>query len=334
MREAAIDPMVTNIRVTVYRVSPDSSVLNALRNAARNGKQVVVVIELLARFDEENNLEWVDRLREEGVEVITGVRGLKVHAKLCLVTRRESRGTKRYAAIGTGNFNEDTARLYTDHFLMTSVPAITNDVLRVFEFFRKNYKAADCKQLVVSPFRSRKHWRRLIRQETRNARLGKPAHIWIKLNNLADPKLIRELYLASKAGVEVRLIVRSMLALVPQVPGVSENVLARSIVGRYLEHSRFMVFGNCGAPLVYITSGDWMPRNFDGRVEVACPIRDQTLARELVDYFRLQWEDIANTRIWDRELSNQRRSPARDAPATNCHDQIRTYLESPTEGPS
>lgn len=326
LREAAIDPQVTHIRMTVYRVSQTSSVLNALINAARNGKQVVVVIEVLARFDEENNLDWVDKLRDEGVEVITGVHGLKVHAKLLLVSRRESKATVRYAAIGTGNFNEETARLYADHFLLTSDPHITTDVLRVFEFFRNNYKAIDCSSLVVSPYQSRKHWRRLIRQEVRHARSGRVAYIWIKLNNFDDAKLSRALYAASRAGVEVRLIVRSVCALVPQLPGISENIRAISLVGRYLEHSRFLVFGNGGDPLVYITSGDWMKRNFDARVEVACPIKDPGLTGQLIDYFKLQWDDTANARLWDPELSNAR--PKSDSSPRNSHDQIRTYLES------
>jgi polyphosphate kinase len=328
LREAAIDPRVTNIRMTVYRVSPDSSVLNALSNAARNGKRVFVLIELLARFDEENNLEWVDRLRDEGVEVVTGVRGLKVHSKLCLVTRREKRGVTRYATIGTGNFNEETARLYTDHFLMTSDPHLTNEVLRVFEFFRNNYKVSEYEHLVVSPFQPRRHWRRMIRREVRNARLLRPAYIWIKLNNLADPKLIDELYAASRAGVKVRLIVRSMLSLVPGVPGRSENIEAISLVGRYLEHSRFLVFCNGGEPKVYITSGDWLPRNFDGRVEVACPIYEGALAAELIDYFQMQWEDTDNARIWDEVLSNRRREPDVNGRHENCHERIRAYLES------
>jgi polyphosphate kinase len=328
LREAAIDPKVTQIRMTVYRVSPTSSVLNALSNAARNGKQVVVVIELLARFDEENNLEWVDRLRDEGVEVITGVRGLKVHAKLLLVTRRETKGVVRYAAIGTGNFNEETARVYTDHFLMTREPTLTAEVQRVFDFFRKNYRAVDCTHLIVSPFGSRKRWRTLIRREARNAKRGRVAYIWIKLNNLDDPKLVRDLCVAAKFGVEVRLIVRSMLTLVPQVPGVSDNVQARSLVGRYLEHTRFLIFGNGGDPVVYLTSGDWMTRNFDDRVEVACPVYDRMLAGQLVDYFRLQWEDTLNARVWDRELSNARHRPVDSESERDSHEEIRGYLEA------
>ena len=328
LREAAIDPNVTHIRMTVYRVSQTSSVLNALINAVRNGKHVTVLIELLARFDEENNLEWVDRLRQEGVEVITGVRGLKVHSKLCLVTRREGRNIARYATIGTGNFHEDTARVYTDHFLMTKDPEITTEVLRVFEFFRNNYRVAKYQHLVVSPFQSRRHFRKLIRNEIRSAQMGEPAYIWIKLNNFADEKLIQELYAASRAGVEIRLIVRSMFSLVPQIEGQSESIEAVSLVGRYLEHTRFLIFGNGGNPKVYITSGDWMARNFDGRVEVACPIRDPGLAGELVDYFRMQWKDTANARIWDATLANKRREPEGDSAPENSHDRIRAYLKA------
>lgn len=328
LREAAIDPHVTHIRMTAYRVSPTSSVLNALSNAVRNGKRVLVLIELLARFDEENNLEWVERLRQEGVEVITGVRGLKVHAKLCLVTRREGRSTIRYATLGTGNFNEDTARLYTDHFLMTRDPDITSEVLRVFDFFRSNFKVADCKHLVVSPFQSRNHWRQLIRKEARNARCGHVAYIWIKLNNFTDEKSIDELLEASRAGVKIRLIIRSMNSLVCDTAGLSQNIEAVSLVGRYLEHSRFIIFGNAGQPKAYITSGDWMPRNFDGRVEVACPVRDSRLVAELTDYFQMQWEDTVNSRIWDRALSNQRREPEGDSQPMNSHERIRAYIDA------
>lgn len=328
LREAAIDPLVTHIRMTAYRVSPNSSVLNALSNAVRNGKRVTVLIELLARFDEENNLEWVDRLRDEGVVVITGVRGLKVHAKLCLVTRNDGVQTVRYATIGTGNFNEDTAKVYTDHFLMTRDREIAAEVSRVFGFFRNNYKVGSYKHIIVSPFQTRRFWRRMIRSEARNARRGQPAYIWIKLNNLADTKMINELYDASRAGVEIRLIVRSMCSLVPGVKGVSENIQAISLVGRYLEHTRFMIFGNAGDPSVHITSGDWMARNFDDRVEVTCPIRDRANREELIDYFLMQWEDCANARIWDENLTNRRRLPSGDKPVIDSHDRIRSYLET------
>jgi polyphosphate kinase len=328
LREAALDLHVIEIAMTVYRVSPTSNVLNALINAARNGKHVIVVIELLARFDEENNLEWVNRLRDEGVEVITGVRGLKVHAKLCLVTRRQGKRLMRFATIGTGNFNENTAQVYTDHILMTSNPSITHEVERLFAFFRSNYKVAEFQHLIVSPFKSRSCWRQLIHQEIRNARQDKPASVWIKLNNFADPKLVGELYEASQAGVQVRLIVRSMHTLIPGLTSISDRIEGISIVGRYLEHSRFLVFCNAGRPRVYITSGDWLPRNFEERVEVACPIKDPALAAQLIDYFNMQWDDTDNARVWDSSLSNRRRPLAPNAIQRNCHEGIRAYVAS------
>jgi polyphosphate kinase len=211
---------------------------------------------------------------------------------------------------------------------MTRDNDITTEVSHVFEFFRNNYRVADFKHLIVSPFQSRKDWRRLIHQEVRNVRQGRPAHIWIKLNNFADLKLIEELYAASRAGVKIRLIVRSMHSLVPGVAGHSDNIEGISLVGRYLEHSRILVFCNAGDPKVFITSGDWMPRNFDGRVEVACPIKDPALVAELVDYFQMQWEDTANARLWDQALSNQRRVPVGDKELGNSHDRIRAYLIS------
>ena len=232
----------------------------------------------------------------------------------------------RFATIGTGNFNEDTARLYTDHFLMTCDPDITSEVARVFEFFRDNYKVAEFRHLVVSPFQARGHWKRMIHEEMRNAKLGRPAYIWIKLNNLADPKLIGELYQASRAGVQVRLIVRSMHSLVPGLPGVSDNIQSIGIVGRYLEHSRFLIFCNHSDPKVYIASGDWMPRSLDNRVEVACPVKDRRLVDQLVDYFRMQWDDTANVRIWDAELRNERRAPGGDTTAADSYETIRAYL--------
>jgi len=331
LREAAIDPRVTHIRMTVYRVSHSSSVLNALINAAHNGKKVTVLVELLARFDEENNLEWVERMRLAGVEVITGVRGLKVHAKLCLVSRKEGRNQVHYAIIGTGNFNEDTARLYTDHALMTARQELTAEVLRVFDFFRNNYKVTEYRHLVVSPFHSRRAWKRMIQNEIRNAKKGRPAYVWAKLNHLADERIIEALYEASSAGVAVRLIVRGMNSLVPGIPRQSENIECVSLVGRYLEHSRFLIFCNGNSPRYFITSGDWMGRNFDGRVEVACPILDPELQKELYDYFELQWADTENSRTWDATLKNRRPTRLLEAPVCDCHREIARYLAERAE---
>lgn len=306
LREAAIDPEVTHIRLTVYRVSQESSVLNALLNAARNGKKVTVLLEVLARFDEENNIEWADILRDEGVEVILGVRGLKVHAKLCLITRRDGRKTRHFAAIGTGNFNEETAHVYTDHLLLTSDPAITDEIAHVFEFFRNNYKVPNFRHLIVSPFGSRDRLVSLIDAERRNAKAGRQAWIRLRLNNLADEELIASLVDASRAGVDVRILVRGMYSLAGRGEGTPGSIEARSLVGRYLEHSRALMFCNDGKPLAYTTSADWMARNMDGRVEIACPIRDRALRKQLLDYFDLQWRDDVNARLWDTDDANRR----------------------------
>ncbi len=326
LREAAIDPAVTHIRLTVYRVSEESSVLNALINAARNGKMVTVLLEVLARFDEENNIEWADSLRDEGVEVILGVRGLKVHSKLCLITRREGRKSRHYAAIGTGNFNEETARVYTDHLLLTSDSEIAGEVAQVFEFFRNNYRVPAFRQLVVSPFGSRNQLLEKIESECRNARKGKPAWILLRLNNLADEELIGALTEASREGVEVRILVRSMNALAMDVPGVTDAIEARCLVGRFLEHSRILMFANGGKPSVYMTSADWMMRNMDERVEVACPVRDRRLRQELIDEFEMQWRDTENARVWNDDDAEIRLDPS--FPRFDSQSGIRDWLAS------
>lgn len=322
LRESAIDPDVTHIRLTVYRVSSESSVLNALVNAARNGKKVTVLMEVLARFDEENNIAWADYLRDEGVEVITGVRGLKVHAKICLVTRKEGRKARQYAAIGTGNFNEETARLYTDHMLLTADPEIVEEIQEVFEFFRNNYKVPRFKHLVVSPFGSRKVFLERIRAERLAARAGKTAWIRLRLNNLADDELIQALVDAAREGVDVRLLVRGMNCLMPGVEGMPATLQARGLVGRYLEHSRMLAFACEGKPRVWITSGDWMTRNMDGRVEVSCPIRDKVHRERLLEEFSMQWRDTANARVWNPHQANLRV----EGPSFDSHVAIPAWL--------
>ncbi len=305
LREASVDPNVTSIKFTIYRVAHRSSVVNALINAARNGKKVTVILELQARFDEENNLYWGQRLQEEGVHVIHGVEGLKFHAKLCLVTRTEKGLSASYAIIGTGNWNEETVKIYSDHSLFTADSQITKEVDRVFEYCSKPYKTPTFRNLLVAPFTLRKKIMQLIRREIRNAVAGHPAYIFLKLNNLADEELARALYRASDAGVKVKLIVRSMFSLVPGVVGLSENIEARSIVDRYLEHSRIFVFCNGGKPLYYLSSADLMARNLDGRVEVVCPIYDPSLQGELQAFLDLQWADNTKARILDAGLTNQ-----------------------------
>ncbi|HBE41653.1 MAG TPA: polyphosphate kinase 1 [Bacteroidales bacterium] len=305
LREASIDPFVTSIQITLYRLARNSSVINALLNAVRNGKNVTTVVELQARFDEEANILWGKKLMDEGVKVIYGVPGLKVHAKLLLITRVRDDVMKRYAAIGTGNFNEDTARIYCDHLLLTTNLKITNEVFKVFNFFNINYKKDNYYHLVLSPFSLRNKIILLIENEIKNAKAGKKAYIHLKLNNLTDSEIIKYLYEASAAGVSIRLIVRGMISLVPGLKDISENIKVRGIVDRFLEHSRFMIFCNNGSEECFITSADLMPRNIDRRIEVTCPVFDKNIICELKKIFQIQWNDNVKARIIDAGLSNK-----------------------------
>ena len=305
LREASIDPMVVSIQITLYRLARNSSVINALLNAVRNGKQVTTVVELQARFDEEANINWGNKLIDGGVKVIYGVPGLKVHSKLCLITRIRNNVTERYAAVGTGNFNEETARIYTDHLLLTSNKKITNEVFKAFNFFSINYKKDNFYHLVLSPFFFRNKISQMIENEIRNAGRGKKAYIYIKLNNLTDKEIIEQLYEASNAGVKIKLIVRGMLSLVPQEPRKSENIKAIGIVDRFLEHSRYFIFCNGGNEEIYISSADLMPRNLDLRLEVTCPIFDKSIKEEIRKIFDIQWKDNVKARVYDSTQSNE-----------------------------
>jgi polyphosphate kinase len=304
LREASIDPFVTSIQITLYRLARNSSVINALLNAVRNGKDVTTVVELQARFDEEANIHWGNKLLAEGVKVIYGVPGLKVHSKLCLITRIKNEATERYAAVGTGNFNEDTARVYTDHLLLTTNKKITNEVFKAFNFFSVNYKKDNFYHLVLSPFFLRNKVISLIENEIKNAKEGKKAYIHLKLNNLTDTEIINYLYEASSAGVKIRLIIRGMLSLVPGIKKVSENIKAIGIVDRFLEHSRFMIFCDDGNEQIFISSADLMPRNLDHRIEVTCPVFDKSIKLELRKIFDIQWDDNVKARIFNETQSN------------------------------
>jgi polyphosphate kinase len=304
LREASLDPNVTDIQITLYRVGRDSSVVHALTNAVKNGKNVTAVIELQARFDEEANIHWSNKLHEEGVKVIYGVPGLKVHAKLCLITRVKGDKVQRYACVGTGNFNEDTSRVYSDHLLLTADTKITNEVAKSFSFLAKNYKRPAFYHLIISPYYTRNAIYRLINNEIKNAGEGKKASISIKLNNLVDPGIIERLYAASRAGVEIRLMVRAMFSVVTGIGATSNNIRATGIVDRFLEHSRILIFHNGGNNRVYITSGDFMTRNLERRVEVACPVFDPDLKQELIDIFNIQWSDNVKARVLDPLLKN------------------------------
>ena len=305
LREASIDPSVTSIQITLYRLARNSSVINALLNAARNGKSVTTVVELQARFDEEANILWGNKLMEEGVKVIYGVPGLKVHSKLLLITRIKNNTTQRFAAVGTGNFNEDTARIYTDHLLLTTNIKITNEVHKVFNFFNINYKKDNYYHLILSPFSLRNKINLQIENEIKNAKAGKKAYIYLKLNNITDWEVINNLYEASSAGVNIKLIIRGMYSLVPGLKEISENIKAIGIVDRFLEHSRFMIFHNGGKEDVYITSADLMTRNIDHRIEVTCPVFDKNIKNELKNIFEIQWKDNVKARKLDASLSNK-----------------------------
>lgn len=308
LREASIDPKVRSIKMTIYRAAKNSNVINALINAARNGKFVSVYMELQARFDEEANIFWTERLREEGVKVIHSIPGFKVHCKLLLIRGKEGSKNLLYSMISTGNFNEDTARVYADDCLLTSDPQICADVYNAFHQMETAYKPFKYKSLVLSPFSMRTFFIRLINQEIRHAREGKEAWMIIKLNNLVDEAIIRKLYKASREGVRIKLIIRGICVLVPGVKGLSEEIEGISIVDRFLEHSRVLVFANGGEPQYYITSADWMVRNFDNRIEVACPVKDPSICREIQSMLELQLADNVKARILGPKEPNQYRN--------------------------
>ena len=326
LREAAIDPRVTSIQMTLYRVARQSQVINALINAAKNGKQVTVVMELQARFDEADNVRWAQTLQEEGVRVIDTVPGLKVHAKLLLVTRKGRKQSRLYATVGTGNFNETTASLYSDHSLFTTDTRITAEVKKVFEFLEKNYQRGAFRHLLVSPFNMRRKLLACIDREIKQARRGEEAYIILKANNLDDRQLIKKLYDASQAGVEIRLMIRGMFSLIPGIKGMSEHIRATCIVDRFLEHSRVFVFCAGGDEAYYLSSADCMRRSFDQRVEVACPIYDPDLRQEIKDYLDIQWRDNVKARILNAKLDNTYNTfPS--SPRVRAQEQLYTYFQ-------
>ncbi len=305
LREASIDPAVTSIRITLYRLAKNSSIVNALINAIKNGKKVTVVVEIQARFDEESNIYYANKLQEEGAEVIFGVPGLKVHSKLFLISRMEDKKMVHYAHIGTGNFNEQTAKVYCDHSLLTSDKRITSEIDTLFNFYRNNFKTGHYKHLVVSPFNTRKKFINAIKKEILEAQMGRKAWMILKMNSLVDREMISWLYEASNAGVKIDLIVRGICSLVPGIKGLSENINAISIVDKYLEHSRIYIFCNGGDSKYYLSSGDWMFRNLDNRSEVAVPVFDTALQEELLKYISLQLKDTKKARILNKKQDNQ-----------------------------
>ena len=304
LREAALDPKVASIKITLYRLAKNSQIVSSLINAAKNGKKVTVQIELQARFDEESNISYSEQMQTEGIELIFGVKGLKVHSKICVIERIEEGRVKRYGFISTGNFNENSAKVYTDVTLFTSNTEILKDAAKIFDFFDVNYRVHRYKHLIVSPHYTRSRFNKLIEREILNAISGKEAYIKLKMNSISDFKMTDKLYEASKAGVKIQLIIRGICCLKPGVKGLSENIEAISIVDNYLEHSRIYIFGNNGNPDVFISSADFMTRNLDARVEVTCPIYDEEIKKELIETFEIGWKANVKARIHSDDLKN------------------------------
>ncbi|CAI8164418.1 MAG: Polyphosphate kinase [Pseudidiomarina mangrovi] len=304
VRQAAYDPAVTRIAICIYRVARDSRLIHALMDAVRNGKHVTVMVELRARFDEEANIEWSKEMTDAGIRVLFGIQGLKAHAKLLLVQRMEQGQVRRYGYLGTGNFNEKTAEIYTDFGLFTAHPTICHEIEQVFHYLEQPYRRYDFHELLVSPVNTRERLEAAIDAEISAAQHGQPAEIFIKVNNLVDEALIVRLYRASRAGVRIRALVRGMCALRAGVPGLSELIEVRSIVDRLLEHARVFMFHNGGQQRIYISSADWMKRNIDRRVEASCPIYDEQARATIESIMELQWHDNCKARVIDAEQSN------------------------------
>ncbi len=321
LREAAIDPKVESIKITLYRIARESMVANALINAARNGKKVLVILELKARFDEENNIYWTQKFLDEGVKVLHSVPNMKIHSKICLINRKEKGTTTFYANISTGNFNEKTARVYADESLFTADKRITTELNKLFEHLERGTIDGDYKHIWVSPINLRKQLERCIKKEIHNAQKGKKASILLKLNSLADEKLIELLYSASRAGVKIQIIVRGICCLVPGKKNFSENIEVISIIDRYLEHARIYCFHNAGKEKIFISSADLMLRNLDMRVEVAIPILDTKIKKEIKSILELQLKDNTKARIINKENNNMYK--LNDEPA--LRSQYQTY---------
>ena len=304
LREAAIDPTVERICINLYRVAHNSKIINALVNAAYNGKDVQVVIELAARFDERHNIKISNVLQEAGIQVEFGVTGLKVHSKMFLIDRKVEGKRQRIAYIGTGNFHEEMARVFSDFGLFTANADLTEEVAKLFSFFSNNYERPDFEKLVVSPYQTRATFLELLGRETDHAQQGRTARVILKLNNLVDAEMIEALYDASQSGVRIDLIVRGICSLIPGVKGMSENIHVRSLLGRYLEHARVLYFENNGSPKYFLSSADWMKRNLDHRVEVSVPIEDIQLQSVLAQYLDHQLKDNVHARNVDVHFSN------------------------------
>lgn len=300
LREAAIKPEVKSIKTTLYRLAKDSKVVKALITAARNGKKVTAVVELLARFDEESNIKWSKRMQEEGVNVIFGVEGLKIHSKLLYIESKKG----NIACIGTGNFHEGNAKIYTDYLMMTARPKIVNEVAKVFDFIDRPFSPFRFSELLVSPNSLKSRILRMLDTEIRNASEGKEAWVKIKINHITDTDMVTKLYQASKAGVKIDIVIRGNCSLVPGIKGLSENIRCVGIIDRYLEHSRILIFANGGKPRYFLGSADWMPRNLLNRIEVLTPVYDEELQADLMRTISYGMRDTTNGRIVDGKGTN------------------------------
>ena len=328
LMKSSIDPKVKKISITIYRLSKLSKVASALINAARNGKKVVVQIELQARFDESANIRYAKEMQSQGIKLIFGSPNLKVHSKICLIERLENGNLKKYGFISTGNFNESTAKIYTDLTLFTSNVKILDEVSNVFNFFNANYKKYVFKNLFVSPINTETKIKKLINNEIINAKNGKESWIKIKINNITSHSLIRALYDASRAGVKIQMIVRGICCLIPGHKNMSENIEVISIVDRFLEHTRFMIFSNNENNKVFISSADWMTRNLDNRVEVTCPILQEDLKKEIIDIFNIYWSDNIKARL----INNNSKSRITNKKRFNSQEKMYNYYLNKIEG--
>ncbi len=332
LQQAARDPAVEHIAITLYRVAEGSAICAALMEARARGKQVTVFVEVQARFDEKSNLYWGEALEKVGARVLYSYEGLKVHCKLCLVERREKGQLRRYAYLGTGNFNEKTSRIYSDTALLTARKDLGYEVAEVFAHLRDRRHRPDLQHLLMAPTTLRSRLETLIDKEIELAQSGRPAEILLKLNSLEDRPIITKLYDASNAGVKVRLIIRGICCLMPGVKGVSEEIEAISIVDRYLEHARIFMFGNNGEPKVYLASADWMRRNLDHRVEVAFPILDKALEQEMLDILHIQWNDRVKARLLDQGQTNPYVPAMVGQKAIRSQEATYSYFKHKSEG--
>ena len=307
LSEASIDPDVKRICITIYRLSKLSSVANTLINAAKNGKEVVVQIELQARFDETNNIDYAKLMQDQGVKLIFGIPTLKVHAKVCVVEKLINNKILKYGFISTGNFNESTAKIYTDFTIFTSNESLLDEISNVFEFFSFNYKKFKYEKLIISPYNTKKFFKSLIKNEIKNAKRGKDAFIKIKLNNITNYEMVEELYKAAEEGVKIYLVVRGICCLIPDQKNTHNNIELISIVDKFLEHTRMFIFCNNGKNKTYISSADWMTRNLDNRVEVTIPIEDEKISNQLNDIFSIYWNDNQKSRYVNSENNNEYR---------------------------